>query len=561
MKYFGNLFLFILLLIPISIFGEIKFSLSKTVIDKGEPLYAYFEIDGSPEIEISRKVVTQNGVTAEYIGQEDNITAKNFEVSRKKIIKFRILSTKPGTHQIPNIQIMVDGKQVQSQDQSFEVTNQRYNPPQANKRGFDSIFDQFFSEDAFAFQSPFMERGYVTPEEDDLLIRFETSKSTIYVGETIVGYFILHYRNMNKPFFGRNQVVNLDFPYFVSELLHDVNITLPAKTDWKGSTYFLDPYNKEVYALTALKKGIYKIGEAKFEAEGNIASYFPPMPLDSGTKTIEVLELPNPKPQNFSKEVGDYDISISIDNTETKQNDSISLTVTISGEGTGALFKNPLGNYCQNGTDCNISITLINEHKTKKFAKLKNGDYGFTSESTFYYSLYPKKTGKLHLPDIKVTYFNPNTQVYETKTKQVPVINVSPKEKKEDPKNIIPDITQYTKYATFGALFLFGVLIIFVFRHKIQMLVDYVLEQTNSFIAQSPSELEYIDRIIGNKKGTLLKNYFLEKGWNRYRVNELVDIKSHYQNASLVSIYKQLDGKRKKYLLNMVKELVGEEKL
>lgn len=561
MKYCARFLVLLLFLIPLQIFGEIKFSLSKTVIDKGEPLYAYFEIDGSPEVEITRKVVTQNGVTAEYIGQEDNITANNFEVSRKKIIKFRIVTAKSGNHEIPEITILVDGQKIHSKHESFKVTKNSYKPPRPNRRGFNSIFDQFFQDDPFTSHSPFLERGYITPREDDLFVRFEASKSKIYVGETIVGYFLVYYRDMNQPMFGRNQTVSLDFPYFVNELLHDISISVPNQTQWKGQSYYVLPYDKEVYALTSLRPGVYRIGEAKFEAEGNISSYFPPVSLDSKTQKIEVLELPKPKPKDFSGEVGDYDIDINLDKTSTKVNGSVSFNIVIHGEGSGSLFKDPLKNVCQDPRDCNASITLVNEHNSKKFTKLKSGDYGFTSETVFYYSLYPREEGKLEFPSIKIVYFNPNSHKYETKIKKMPKINVKEREKRESKQDVLPKFQDYTRYILFAGLLLFGFGIIFVFRYKIMTFMDYVLEQTNSFVSQSPTELEYTDRIIGNKKGTLLKNYFLEKGLNRYRVNELVDIKSHYKNASFVEIYRQLDGKRKKYLLNMVKELLKEEKL
>ncbi len=95
MKFFGNLFIFLFISIPI--FANPKVSLSKDTILKGEPLELRIEIGGSdPEVSLSKNVFSENGVTAEYVGLEDNTTIINTKVTHKKIVKFRILGSNSG---------------------------------------------------------------------------------------------------------------------------------------------------------------------------------------------------------------------------------------------------------------------------------------------------------------------------------------------------------------------------------------------------------------------------------------------------------------------------------
>jgi hypothetical protein len=86
--------------------------------------------------------------------------------------------------------------------------------------------------------------------------------------------------------------------FFTSEHLPNVNISLPPKASLDGGEYYITPYNREIYALTALRKGKYSLGAAKFHIEGNPLSYFSPMIKESLKKTVEVLDLPSPKPVN-----------------------------------------------------------------------------------------------------------------------------------------------------------------------------------------------------------------------------------------------------------------------
>ena len=552
MKFFGNLFIFLFISIPI--FANPKVSLSKDTILKGEPLELRIEIGGSdPEVSLSKNVFSENGVTAEYVGLEDNTTIINTKVTHKKIVKFRILSSKSGNLTTPKIILSINQQPFTANSLAFTIKPEKYSP---KPRSMDPIFDQLFSGNFPGFQ----ERAYANPTDDDIKIGFYTSRPRIYVGETMIGSFTLYYRNLERPNFERNEQEPLEFPFFTSEHLPNVNISLPPKASLDGGEYYITPYNREIYALTALRKGKYSLGAAKFHIEGNPLSYFSPMIKESLKKTVEVLDLPSPKPVNFSGEVGEYNVKIIMDKKETAVGIPISFSVQITGQGTGVLFKDPLQNFCKDN-HCKADITFLDESKNKKFAKLKNGEYGFESDGIFRYSLFPKEKGKLNLGEVEIVFFNPNTSKYETTSTVFPEVNI-----KEAPifsAKEIPSLTS-VNFKLWVFYFVVSGFVGFIFY----LLRVEILEYAKKIFMQIPintgrvsQEILFLDKAIGNKKGALLKVFLQEKGLNKAKVEELVRLKSNAGNRKLAEIYANADTQHKEIILNLTKELLKENKL
>jgi hypothetical protein len=552
MKYFGSILIFLFL--TSGIFANPKVYLNKNTILKGEPLELLIEIGGAdPEVSLSKNVFSENGVTAEYVGLEDNTTIINSKVTHKKIVKFRVVSSKVGNLTTPKIILSINQQPFTADALAFTVKPEKYTP---KPRPMDPIFDQFFSGNFPGFQ----ERAYVNPGDDDIKIGFYTSRPRIYVGETMVGSFTLYYRNLERPNFERNEQEPLEFPFFTNEHLPNVNISLPPKAFLDGGEYQIAPYNREIYALTALRKGKYTLGAAKFSIEGNPLSYFSPMVKESIKKTVEVLDLPSPRPNNFSGEVGDYRIKILLDSKETSVGIPISFSVQITGQGTGVLFKDPLQKFCKDNT-CKADITFIDESKTKKFSKLKNGEYGFESEGVFKYSLFPKEKGKLNLGEVDIVYFNPNTAQYETSSFVFPEINI--KEASIFLPKQIPSISS-VNLKLWIFYFVVSGFVVFIFY----LLRAEILNYSKTLFFKIPlkkdgiiPEIGRLDKAIGNKKGALLKVFLQEKGLNRTKVEELVRIKSKAGNLKLSEIYEHSDAQHKEIILNLTKEILKENKL
>ncbi|MCX7998698.1 MAG: BatD family protein, partial [Leptospiraceae bacterium] len=256
--------------------------LSKEKVLKGEPLYLELEFKGKPNLEIPQKVITQSNVTLEYLGSQDNLSIINGKVSQERTLKFRVVTSKDGKLQTPPFTILENGSPIPIPSKAFEVSKQRYVHEPQNLDDFDSIFNRMLGP---------QKRQGDTYNPTDSHILFKVNKQRAYVGETLVGYYLFYLRNMNGWFLERNQQSNPEFPFFTSELLPNVNIEAPSTDEYKGITYNLFPYQREVYALTPLRKGKYKIGKTNFLlVDGGLESIFSQKSIDAEPIEITVLD-------------------------------------------------------------------------------------------------------------------------------------------------------------------------------------------------------------------------------------------------------------------------------
>lgn len=549
MMRFIQILLLIIVVCP-PIFADTHYSLSRQKVARGEPLYAIVEFDGNPDIKTSKRIFSRDGVTAEYIGIEQKITSVNFKVSRKKIVKFRIITAKKGDLQTPELTLQVDGNTVHLKPLPFQVSNKKYTRPPRPR----SIFDRLFSHD------PFEERDYIDPAENDILIFFATARDHVYIGEPIVGFFKLYYKNMEKPYFERNQEKALEFPFFTTELLENIKITLPDTVIHNQIEYRVIPYQKEVYAITPLKPGVFTLGKSFFSVEGKTTSYFPPLTRKTISKKIHVLPLPQPKPKNFSGEVGNYQIFPSLDRSQTTRDQPVQLTIAITGEGSGLLFKDPMQNVCQQ--NCPYEISFLGSKKSRKFQKLKQGNYGFEADLVFEYSLLAKKTGIIEPGQIAIHFFNPHSKGYQTATATIPSFQVDPPAWTNQPaiyhgrKSSTSILKTIFLICGMAGLLISGL----YFRNYLLRVSRWILAQFDIKIYNKrPKKLQLLDEMIGQKQGIVLKNYLLEKGLNKAKIIELLMLKKRNENQTLVNIFQKSDNLQKDYLIRLTEELLKEE--
>jgi hypothetical protein len=574
MKFFGNKFFLVFLFsfLGTQIWADPSFRLSKDSILKGEPLTAQFEFKGGVSIKVPKNIISQNGVTAEYIGTEESVSIVNMNVSRKKIVKFRIITSKDGDLKTPDLVVFADGNEVHSGEQNFTISKEKYVPR-------NNWFD--FGEDLFEGRlNGFQKRAYSEPQEGDLFIKFETTRSSIYLGEPIVGYYNLYYKNVNSPLLERNENKILNFPYFSSDLLSDVTISSKEKVEKGGSEFTVAPYQREVYALTPLKKGLYDIGEAEFMVEGSPTSYFSPRTLIPEKKRVVVKELPSPQPKEFHGEVGDYNIKVMVPSKQFFEGIPGRLKLKIYGEGSGTYIKNPLETICNSPHLCQFAISMIGENRNRKFVKLKEGGYGFYSELEFEYSVLPKKVGTLVFPEINFVYFSPTKEIYESKPIQISSLTI--KEKPSIQKQEPISSTNYLSYFIYFLFFLSASFLIFRFRSDIpQGLTNlskllgellrfsfyrWIPEKNRQKIQQKlhfkiqDKEGQDLDLFIGNKKDTLLKNFLIQKGLSKEDSGFLSKVKSSHGNRKFVEILPDLNVESRQKILKIKNQLIQEAK-
>ncbi|MCB1177125.1 MAG: BatD family protein, partial [Leptospiraceae bacterium] len=364
-------FILLFFITSLALFSEAIGKLSKSKIKKGEPLTLEIVVEGRPNLKVPNQVVKSGGVAAEYVGTEENISIINGRTSQRKKLKFRIVTSKDGKLKTPVIPVIVDGVSEDVASIPFEVSKEKYEPPQVT-----SPFDDFDFPFNRMRKKP---KRTTSPSPDDFVVMFHTNRDYVYLGETLVGYYILFYKNTDGFYLQRDDYKLPDFPFFLSEMLYDVGIETPRETIYNGKKYSLQPYQKEIYALTPLRKGTFSLGNAKFSIiDSGMEFDTSQKTIDSKPKNIKVFDLPSPSPPNFSGEVGVYKPFIELKKQTINLGETIPLILKVKGEGTGTLIKDPLANFCPN-EECGARITFLNENRNRKFIKLDENRYGFST--------------------------------------------------------------------------------------------------------------------------------------------------------------------------------------
>lgn len=139
---------------------ETKFYVTRNTFHLGEESYAVFEMDMGSRVSIPQNSFSSGDISVFYAGSEQNTTIVNFQVFRKKLLKFRIKASRQGVFTLPRMSIEVNGKKFVSDPLQIQVLERS----KTTRRG-GSFFDRFFQ---------FEEEDL--PENADLKVIFQTSK-------------------------------------------------------------------------------------------------------------------------------------------------------------------------------------------------------------------------------------------------------------------------------------------------------------------------------------------------------------------------------------------------
>ena len=133
----------------------------------------------------------------------------------------------------------------------------------------------------------------------------------------------------------------------------------------------------------------------------------------SNTIKVNVMPLPENKPESFKGAVGQFNLSSELNKATTKTNEPLSLTLNITGTGNVTLLTVPelnlpagMEKYDPKSTD---QVTRQNKISGKKSIE---------------YLIVPRNAGKKEIPPVKFSYFDPNKKAYVTLSTPAYNINV-----------------------------------------------------------------------------------------------------------------------------------------
>ena len=130
---------------------------------------------------------------------------------------------------------------------------------------------------------------------------------------------------------------------------------------------------------------------------------------------IDVKELPEGKPANFSGAVGEFTISSSISTQELKTNDAVTIKLVISGTGNMKLINTPEVKFPQD-------FEIYDPKVDNKFNLTRNGLAG---SKVIEYLAIPRHAGNFTIPSIEFSYFDLKSQSYKTLKTEAYTLNVA----------------------------------------------------------------------------------------------------------------------------------------
>ena len=320
-----------------------------------------------------------------------------------------LMAGKEGTYKIPGATIVADGNNYTSNSVEIKVLPPDQSSAGANNSSAQSSRNQVNS-------------GKISNQE--LFMMATASKTNVYEQEAILLTYKV-YTQVNLTGL-RGDVPDL-------KGFHTQEVELPQQ-----KTFTLEHYNGRNYNTTVWRQfvlfpqqtGKIEIPSVTFEGtiSQRMASSDPFDAFFNGGNyvninknlvtpklTINVKELPEGKPTNFSGGVGEFTISSSINTQELKTNDAVTIKLVISGTGNMKLINTPEVAFPQD-------FEIYDPKVDNKFNLTRNG---LSGNKVIEYLAIPRHAGTYNIPPIEFSYFDLKSQSYKTLKTDAYTLNVA----------------------------------------------------------------------------------------------------------------------------------------
>ena len=262
--------------------------------------------------------------------------------------------------------------------------------------------------------------------EEDIFIRTEPSKRTAYQNEQINITYHLYFRDGMQLRQSR-LADSWDAEGFWREELDVERRPIPRTVVENGLRYNTIVLKR--VAVFPTRTGELRIDPLKIEAEAYIPQRssdpfdqfftfrprYEPVEVSSPAVNINVLPLPENAPESFTGGVGEYTIEARVDRTELEVGEPLQVTLTISGTGNLATLDpppfDPPGIFELYDPQVNTSIN--------RTGNLIRGT------KTLTYVLIPRSNGSFPMPQLELTFFNPNRKEYVSTSPRPTTIKIT----------------------------------------------------------------------------------------------------------------------------------------
>lgn len=360
-----------------------------------------------------RYTVTVNAKPSSYKGPDFNnfsilmgpstsssssISIVNGQVSQDVSYSYSyVLSAeKEGKFTISPAEVIVNGKTYKSNSISIEVVKRNNNASYNNPSQRDNTSQPS------------------TVSNDDVFIRVNVNKSSVYQGEqliasvyiytrlNIVGFEEIKFPNMNgfwsEDLETPNQI-NMKQEYINGQLYGVGLLKKVILSPQRSGTLTIESVQATVMVQQRVQSRRRSIFDDFFGTVENVSKK-----LVSPKISINVKPLPENKPQPFSGGVGSFSLESHIDNTSLKMNEAFNYSLKLSGSGNIKLVDIPKPNF--------PSDFEVYDPKTTNNYTTKDGVS--SGSKTMSYIVIPRHHGNYTIPGFDFNYFDLKTKTYKT---------------------------------------------------------------------------------------------------------------------------------------------------
>lgn len=318
--------------------------------------------------------------------------------------------------------IFIEGKEYKTKPFTIEVTdavshprNAQATPPPSNPfSGFPFGFDPFGNEEAQPAQ-------IIEPTKEQLFMTAEVSDRQLYVNQPLT----ITYRIYIDARFGIAGLEKVDEPRYANfwsqQLLEKVQISEVNRNGrpfrcitlkqillypQQAGEQQIDPFSCSL---------VLQLPSNQVDFFGNRSYITSTRTLQTTATKIKVLPLPEEgKPANFSGAVGHFSLSMNFPTRSLNAGETAEGEVVIAGKGNFKLFDMPKLTF----------PPALEVYAPKETEHLTNSASGINGDITHTYTIVPQYKGKFPVPALNFSFFNPDTQQYETLSSENMTIEV-----------------------------------------------------------------------------------------------------------------------------------------
>ncbi|MBF0489965.1 MAG: protein BatD [Candidatus Omnitrophica bacterium] len=331
-----------------------------------------------------------DGFDARYVGPSTKFTMINGVTSNEHAFIYDLFPSKVGHYQIPSVSVILDGQTYKTTPIDIDVVDKPADSSSSDSDGTASS-DQSISDKVF--------------------MKAFTQSTEVYEGEKVPLVMKVFVKGLSLQL---ASVPSLSPDGFVADATANMQ---KAKETVNGVNYDLLKFDTNLYPT---RTG--KVNVGPFVAEGELVyrvrqsndifgdlfsnNQTRPLTLHAPAVVLNVLPLPEGKPDGFNGAVGQYDFKVSVGPSEVKVGDPLTLRMTITGQGRLKGLVPP----------------VFNDSRFKTYdPQIKDEDKSKTIEQV----IIPTTKDITEVPAISFSYFDPLEKKYKTVTQGPFPIKVS----------------------------------------------------------------------------------------------------------------------------------------